>query len=68
MEDIEKDSSSGSGCRMSKHLERGEIERFLSISDFSDDNIRLLGRVNGHLLNCERCWDIFKLYKAIYRL
>ena len=50
---------------LSRHLELNEMKCFLEIEDLTSDNIRLIGRVNGHLMNCRECVIIFEKYKKL---
>lgn len=53
---------------ISFHLNMEEISRFLKIDNLEMENIRLIGRVNGHLMNCSYCRDIFENYKELNEL
>ena len=48
---------------LSRHLDYIEMKSFLEIKEFKPESIRLIARVNGHLMNCKKCVMKFEAYK-----
>ena len=69
MEDeIDSENLNATKKQLSRHLSLEEMKNFIELKDLSLDSIRLIGRVNGHLMNCRECVTIFEEYKKLQQI
>lgn len=49
-----------------EHLKLDEILEFVSIENYTEENIALATKVNAHIRNCKECFDKVKAFQIIY--
>lgn len=49
-----------------KHLTVDEIIEFVSLNELNNDAVKLIGLVNEHIRECEKCRRLVRAFQMVY--